>query len=138
MEKLFFQLYKIGLLKEMVWQQNIGWARSSNSSKAHRINDKMSEAHARMHLRQHSFKKYMTFKKDFNAILLHLLNQLVKEALHFEEIVSGSRTDVTLIGVKALDYGITDLKAFFSSVEFGPGNFELDEEWSVIRHHLVR
>ncbi|KVH95745.1 DNA replication licensing factor MCM2 [Cynara cardunculus var. scolymus] len=137
---------------------------------------RMSEAHARMHLRQHvtqedvdmairvlldsfistqkfgvqkalqkSFKKYMTFKKDFNAIVLHLLNQLVKEALHFEEIVSGSNKDVTHIDVKVeelqskvLDYGITDLKAFFSSVEFGRGNFELDEERSVIRHHLVR
>ena len=47
-----------------------------------------------------SFKKYMTFKKDFNAIVLHLLNQLVKEALHFEEIVSGSNKDVTHVDVK--------------------------------------
>ncbi|KVH80536.1 Ribosomal protein L2 domain 2, partial [Cynara cardunculus var. scolymus] len=134
-----------------------------------------SEAHARMHLEDvdmairvlldsfistqkfgvqkalqkvdgmQSFKKYMTSKKDFNAIVLHLLNQLVKEALHFEEIVSGSNKDVTHIDVKVeelqskvLDYGITDLKAFFSSVEFGRGNFELDKERSVIRHHLVR
>ncbi|KVD98115.1 hypothetical protein Ccrd_024266, partial [Cynara cardunculus var. scolymus] len=130
----------------------------------------MSEAHARMHLRQHvtqedvdmairvlldsfistqkygvqnnlekvdgmqSFKKYMAFKKDFNAIVLHLLNQL---------IIYGSNKDVTHIDVKVeelqskvLDYGIMDLKAFFSSVEFGRGNFELDEERSVIRHHL--
>ncbi|KVI04644.1 hypothetical protein Ccrd_017037 [Cynara cardunculus var. scolymus] len=87
---------------------------------------------------QKSFKKYMTFKKNFNAIVLHLLNQLVKEALNFEEIVFGSNKDVTHIDVKVLDYGITDLKAFFSSVEFGRGNFELDEEQSVIRRHLVR
>ena len=40
--------------------------------------------------------------------------------------------------LQVLDYGITDLKAFFSSAEFGRGNFELDEERSVIRHHLVR
>lgn len=37
-----------------------------------------------------SFKKYMTFKKDFNGIVLHLLRQLVKDALHFQEILSGS------------------------------------------------
>ena len=32
----------------------------------------------------------MTFKKDFNGIVLHLLRQLVKDALHFQEILSGS------------------------------------------------
>ncbi|KAJ0740531.1 putative DNA helicase [Helianthus annuus] len=137
---------------------------------------RMSEAHARMHLRQHvtqedvdmairvlldsfistqkfgvqkalqkSFKKYMTFKKDFNGIVLHLLNQLVKEALRLEEIVSGSRRDVTHVDVKvadlqnrALDYEITDLKEFFTSTDFERGNFELDEERGVIRHLLVR
>nr|GEX78819.1 DNA replication licensing factor MCM2 [Tanacetum cinerariifolium] len=92
---------------------------------------RMSEAHARMHLRQHvtqedvdmairvlldsfistqkfgvqkalqkSFKKYMTFKKDFNAIVLHLLNQLVKEAVHFEEIMSGANRNIAHIDVK--------------------------------------
>ncbi|KVI11182.1 hypothetical protein Ccrd_010409, partial [Cynara cardunculus var. scolymus] len=88
-----------------------------------------------------SFKKYMTFMKDFNAIVMHLLNQLVMVALHFKEIVYGSNKVVTHIDVKVeelqskvLDYGIMDLKA----VEFGRGNFELDEERSVIRHHLVR
>ncbi|XP_071702697.1 DNA replication licensing factor MCM2-like [Rutidosis leptorrhynchoides] len=137
---------------------------------------RMSEAHARMHLRGHvtqedvdmairvlldsfistqkfgvqkalqkSFKKYMTFKKDFNAIVLHLLNQLVKDALQFEEMVPGSNRDITYIDVKleelqskVLDYGITDLKAFFTSAEFDRGNFELDEERGVIRHHFVR
>ncbi|XP_071695613.1 DNA replication licensing factor MCM2-like [Rutidosis leptorrhynchoides] len=137
---------------------------------------RMSEAHARMHLRGHvtqedvdmairvlldsfistqkfgvqkalqkSFKKYMTFKKDFNATVLHLLHQMVKEALQFEEMVPGSNRDVTHIDVKVeelqnkvLDYGITDLKAFLTSPEFDLGNFELDEERGVIRHHFVR
>ncbi|KAI3787309.1 hypothetical protein L1987_41687 [Smallanthus sonchifolius] len=136
---------------------------------------RMSEAHARMHLRQHvtqedvdmairvlldsfistqkfgvqkalqkSFKNYITFKKDFNGIVLHLLNQMVKDALHFEEIVSGSKKDVLHVDVKVddlqnkvLEYGITDLNAFFTSAEFGR-NFELDEERGVIRHHFVR
>ncbi|KAL8106483.1 hypothetical protein AgCh_030029 [Apium graveolens] len=137
---------------------------------------RMSEAHARMHLRQHvtqedvdmairvlldsfistqkfgvqkalqkSFKKYMTFKRDFNGIILHLLRQLVKDALHFEEIVSGSTTDLTHVDVKieelqskVQDYGITDLKAFFTSNEFTRANFELDEEEKLIRHRLAR
>lgn len=42
----------------------------------------------------------MTFKRDFNGIILHLLRQLVKDALHFEEIVSGSTNNLTHIDVK--------------------------------------
>ncbi|KAL8153547.1 hypothetical protein V2J09_011307 [Rumex salicifolius] len=135
---------------------------------------RMSEAHARMHLRQHvtqedvdmairvlldsfistqkfgvqkalqkSFKKYMTFKKDYNELLLHLLRGLVKDALHFEQIVSGSTSGLTHIDVKvdelqnkAQDYEIYDLKPFFSSNQFSRAKFELVEERGVIRHHL--
>ncbi|KAI3501923.1 hypothetical protein L1887_29951 [Cichorium endivia] len=135
---------------------------------------RMSEAHARMHLRQHvtqedvdmairvlldsfistqkfgvqkalqkSFKKYMTFKRDFNGVVMHSLKQLVKEAMHFEEIVSGTRKDVGHVDVKVdelqskvLDLGITDLKPFFTSAEFTRSNFQLDEEGGVIRHHF--
>ncbi|GAB4857083.1 hypothetical protein Ancab_014994 [Ancistrocladus abbreviatus] len=47
-----------------------------------------------------SFRKYMTFKKDYNELLLYLLNGLVKDALHFKEIVSGSTSGLTHIDVK--------------------------------------
>ncbi|GFZ20970.1 minichromosome maintenance (MCM2/3/5) family protein [Actinidia rufa] len=135
---------------------------------------RMSEAHARMHLRQHvtqvdvdmairvlldsfiatqkfgvqkalqkSFKKYMTFKKDFNELILHLLRGLVKDALHFKEILSGSTSNLAYIDVtvaelqsKALDYEISDLRPFFSSTLFSRANFELDEERGIIRHHF--
>ncbi|CAN4090249.1 unnamed protein product [Withania somnifera] len=135
---------------------------------------RMSEAHARMHLRQHvtqedvdmairvllesfistqkfgvqkalqkSFKKYMIYKKDFNGIILHLLRGLVKDALQFEEIVSGSVASLDYIDVKveelqskALDYGMTDLKVFFTSNEFTKANFELYAEQGIIRHRL--
>ncbi|KAL0386128.1 UNVERIFIED_CONTAM: DNA replication licensing factor MCM2 [Sesamum radiatum] len=135
---------------------------------------RMSEAHARMHLRQHvtqedvdmairvlldsfistqkfgvqkalqkSFKKYMIFKKDFNGIVLHLLRGLVKDALHFEEMVSGSTANLSHVDVKveelqskALDYGISDLKAFFNSTEFSSAHFELNEARGIIRHRL--
>ncbi|RZC59551.1 hypothetical protein C5167_006849 [Papaver somniferum] len=136
---------------------------------------RMSEAHARMHLRQHvkqddvdmairvlldsfistqkfgvqralqqSFKKYMTFKKDHNGILIHMLRELVKDALHFEELVNGSTAGLTQIEVKveelqskARDYEIYDLKPFFSSPQFSTANFHLDEERGVIKHHLA-
>lgn len=118
-----------------------------------------------------SFKKYMTYKKDFNAIILHLLRGLVKDALQFEEIVSGSVSNLDHIDVKvdelqskviylhmalkhmifnrclctsisilkslqALDYGMSDLKAFFTSNEFTKANFELFEDQGIIRHRL--
>lgn len=53
-----------------------------------------------------SFRKYMTFKKDYNELLLYLLRELVKNALHFEEIVSGNTSALTHIDVK-----IEDLRA---------------------------
>ncbi|KAL6519058.1 hypothetical protein OROHE_017482 [Orobanche hederae] len=136
---------------------------------------RMSEAHARMHLRQHvtqedvdmairvllesfistqrfgvqkalqkSFQRYMIFKKDFNAIVLHLLRVLVKDSLHFEEIVSGSTASRSYVDVKveelqnkALDYGISDLEAFFNSTEFSNANFELDDAQGIIRHRFA-
>ncbi|KAH6771094.1 minichromosome maintenance family protein [Perilla frutescens var. hirtella] len=135
---------------------------------------RMSEAHARMHLRQHviqedvdmairvlldsfistqkfgvqkalqkSFKRYMIFKKDFNGIVLHLLRALVKDTLQFEEISTGSSANLSHVDVKveelqskALDYGISDLKAFFDSTEFSNANFELDQARGIIRHRF--
>lgn len=47
-----------------------------------------------------SFKKYMTFKRDYSELLLYLVRGLVKDALHFEEIVSGSSSDLTNVEVK--------------------------------------
>lgn len=44
--------------------------------------------------------KYMTFKKDYNELLLHLLRGLVKDALYFEQIVSGTTARLTHIEVK--------------------------------------
>ncbi|KAI4373740.1 hypothetical protein MLD38_011826 [Melastoma candidum] len=86
---------------------------------------RMSEAHARMHLMQHvdadmairvlldsfistqkfgvqktlqkSFRKHMTFKKDYNKLLLHLIRELVKNALRFEQILPGSTSRLTHI-----------------------------------------
>ncbi|KAJ1382676.1 P-loop containing nucleoside triphosphate hydrolase [Sesbania bispinosa] len=126
---------------------------------------RMSEAHARMHLRQHVTQEdvdmairvlldsfistqkaleYMTFKKDYNELLLYLLRELVKNALHFEEIVTGSASGLTHVDVKiddlynkAKEHEIYDLKPFFSSSHFSRANFVLDEERGVIRHHLA-
>lgn len=53
----------------------------------------------------------MTFKKDYNRLLLELLRELVKNALHFEEIVSGFNSTSTLshvdIKIAELQYKVT-------------------------------
>ncbi|PON95809.1 DNA replication licensing factor Mcm [Trema orientale] len=135
---------------------------------------RISEPHARMHLRQHvtqedvdmairvlldsfistqkfgvqkalqkSFRKYMTYKKDYNELLLYLFRELVKNALHFDDIVSGSTSGLTHIDVKvedlqikAQEHEIYDLKPFFTSTHFSRANFVLDEQRGVIRHRL--
>ncbi|EEF50150.1 DNA replication licensing factor MCM2 [Ricinus communis] len=137
---------------------------------------RMSEAHARMHLRQHvteedvdmairvllnsfistqkygvqralqkSFRKYITYKMDYNRMLLNLLQELVNRALRFEEIISGSISGLSHIDVKVEDLrnmaeerGISDLSPFFTSNDFLAANFELDNDRQVIKHRLPR
>eukprot|EP01018_Ginkgo_biloba_P017870 Gb_10893 [translate_table: standard] len=136
---------------------------------------RMSEAHARMHLRnyvaeedvdmairvlldsfistqkygvqkalQKSFKKYITYKKDYNELLLHLLRGLVKDILRFEELMTGTRPHLTQVEVKvedlrnkAQEYEIYDLKPFFNSSQFARANFTVDEVEGLIRHPLA-
>ncbi|MQL74419.1 hypothetical protein Taro_006803 [Colocasia esculenta] len=92
-----------------------------------------------------SFRKYLTFKRDHNELLLFLLRILVKDALHYEEIISGTTDRLTHIEVKvddlrskAQEHEIYDLRPFFNSSHFREGNFVLDEARGVIRHPLAR
>ncbi|KAJ3671882.1 hypothetical protein LUZ60_007961 [Juncus effusus] len=137
---------------------------------------RMSEAHARMHLRnyvaqedvdmairvlldsfistqkfgvqkalQKEFRKYMTFKKDYNDFLLHLLCTLVSDVLHFHGTLSRSRgSNLTKVEVKIADlqhkaqeYEIHDLNPFFASSTFRDYNFVLDEVRGVIVHPIA-
>ncbi|KAL2635726.1 hypothetical protein R1flu_007205 [Riccia fluitans] len=137
---------------------------------------RMSEAHARMHLRtyvteddvdmairvllesfiatqkygvqkslQKSFKKYMTYKREFNELVLYLLRGLVKDALRFEELVSRFSTprltQVTIkmdeLEAKAREYGINDLHVFYSGRQFQESNFTADMEHRIITHPVV-
>lgn len=50
-----------------------------------------------------SFRGYMVFKRDFNGVVLHLLRELVKDALQFEEIMSGSAANISYIDVKVVE-----------------------------------
>ncbi|WZZ08144.1 hypothetical protein YC2023_094065 [Brassica napus] len=133
---------------------------------------RMSEANARMHLRQYvteddvnmairvlldsfistqkfgvqrtlreSFKRYITYKKDYNSLLLVLLKELVKNALKFEEIITGSNSGLSSsievkieeLQTKANEYDLADLRPFFSSKDFAKAHFELDHGLGVIK-----
>jgi DNA replication licensing factor MCM2 len=93
---------------------------------------------------QKNFRKYMTYKKDYNELLLLLLRTLVKDSLHFEEILLGSTTRLTHIEVKvddlknkAQEYEIYDLGPFFSSAHFSDNSFVLDKGRGIIRHPVA-
>ncbi|XP_071929119.1 DNA replication licensing factor MCM2 isoform X3 [Coffea arabica] len=82
---------------------------------------RMSEAHARMHLRQH------VTQEDVDMAIRVLL----------DSFISTQKFGVQKALQKALEYGIADLKPFFSSAEFSLANFELDERRCVIRHRVA-
>ncbi|KAJ7295046.1 hypothetical protein O6H91_Y216100 [Diphasiastrum complanatum] len=93
---------------------------------------------------QKSFKKYMTFKRDFNELLLHLLRGLVKDALRLEELMTGSRSRLSQVAVKVTDleskareYGILDLQPFYISSQFSRANFTLDATQGIINHPVI-
>ena len=52
----------------------------------------------------------MNIKKDYNELLLYLLRGLVKDALHFEEIVSGSSLGLTHIDVNVEELQSKEMK----------------------------
>lgn len=69
----------------------------------------------------------MTFKKDFNAIVLHLLRGLVKDVMYFEEIVSGSGTNPSHIDIKVEELQskviLNPYCLYYHFVEFDIRNF---------------
>ncbi|KAI3751445.1 hypothetical protein L2E82_22531 [Cichorium intybus] len=108
---------------------------------------RISEAHAKMHLRTHVTHEDVNtairvFLDLFVSTRKFCVQNILKKASHLDEIWSGTGKDVRHITVKVelqstvLDYGITDLKAFFTCTEFVSGNFQLDEDCGVIRKNL--
>ena len=61
-----------------------------------------------------SFRQYITFKKDYDGLLLALLRELVNNAMRFEEILSGSTSGLTYVDVKVADLQakVLELQAF--------------------------
>lgn len=86
----------------------------------------------------------MTYKRDFNELLLYLLRGLVKDAIRYQEYLSRSRETADYVDVKledlearAREYNIYDLTTFLQSVNFLENNFTFLAAQRVIRHPLV-
>lgn len=136
---------------------------------------RMSEAHARMHLREfvadedvdvairvmlesfinaqkfavrkslrRSFKQYLTYKRDFNDLLLFALQELMQEQQALDEMkrqAAGAALPDTLevtvgrreLEDKAQSYGITDLQSFLESPQFISAGFKLSGRTRIIK-----
>lgn len=94
-----------------------------------------------------SFRKYITYKKDNNELLFHILQHLVKDALHFQQLrsrvnkddddsdttaadidASTVRIDCEALEAKARALDITDLRTFYNSSVFKSNHFKLDSK----------
>lgn len=81
------------------------------------------------------FKGYLSFQKDFNALALDVLRSMVREAMHYNEMIGrvGSLAEGIPIKLKnyeekAREYSINDLEPFFSSDLFSCNGFTLDRD----------
>ncbi|KAG4934090.1 hypothetical protein JHK87_048092 [Glycine soja] len=64
------------------------------------VKDELSETYAELQRKSSSFRKYVTFKKNYNDLLLYILCELVQNALLSEEIVTGFASGLTYLDVK--------------------------------------
>ncbi|KAG5098592.1 hypothetical protein JHK82_048446 [Glycine max] len=64
------------------------------------VKDELLETYAELQRKSSSFRKYVTFKKNYNDLLLYILCELVQNALLSEEIVTGFASGLTYLDVK--------------------------------------
>ncbi|KAK3286195.1 hypothetical protein CYMTET_6236 [Cymbomonas tetramitiformis] len=86
---------------------------------------------------QKKFKKYLTSGRDFNALILDVLRALVRETMHYDEIIGNRQGGDVQIKCKQLadhtaEYGITDLHDFYESPDFLDNGFQLQQDANVI------
>ena len=80
---------------------------------------------------QRRFKKYMTYKKDFNELLLHTLRQLVRDQARYEEATTGRQSNLIKIKLKSFEaaarkFGVPDLSVFYESEMFKANGYRID------------
>ena len=90
---------------------------------------------------ERGFRKYLAHKRDFNELLLHLLQDLVKSASTIARI-RNLQTDVIDVPLedletKAREHAVFDLTEFYESAMFAEGGFVLDLDRRVVSLHLT-
>eukprot|EP01134_Creolimax_fragrantissima_P007053 CFRG7053T1 len=134
---------------------------------------RMSEAHARMHLREYvheedvnlaircmldsfistqkhsvveplrrSLTKYLTFKRDYNDLLIHTLNDVWKEHANYVfarrgEMPSVVEIDIEDFEVQARKLNVQDLSVFYSSKIFSNSGYTYDKQKRIIVKNTV-
>jgi len=94
---------------------------------------------------ERKFEKYLSYKEDSFELLLHTLNDLVREAVTYQQVKTGpaataaSHTSSSTVEVsledfqaKAEDFGITQLSQFFKSDVFNRNGFAVDHARKLI------
>eukprot|EP00958_Prasinococcus_capsulatus_P010670 scaffold1041_cov414-Prasinococcus_capsulatus_cf.AAC.9 len=89
-----------------------------------------------------SFRRYLTAHKDFNELLLHALQELVKDAMMMESTLHGvdSMTELTvkieLLEAKARELQVFDVQPFLESDLFRANGFQYDSSERLISKHM--
>ncbi len=87
------------------------------------------------------FARYTNYQRDYNHLLLDALRTLLRETLHYEQVMSVRpvgdepiRLRVRHLEEKAREYGILDLQPFYDSELFRDNHFTLAAADGVILH----
>mmetsp|Transcript_31335 Transcript_31335/g.43462 ORF Transcript_31335/g.43462 Transcript_31335/m.43462 type:complete len:877 (+) Transcript_31335:109-2739(+) len=90
---------------------------------------------------QRKFKQYLSFQRDYNALALDVLRALVRDVMHYEEVMGrhanlsqGVHVKLKHFEEKAREYDINDLAPFYQSEMFVENGFTLSTENGTIAY----
>lgn len=93
---------------------------------------------------QRNFRKYITYGEEANQLLMHRLQDLVRDEEMYQQArnrgqveLRDTRIDINDLQRKAQELNIYDLTPFFNSSIFRRHNFRVDlDEGSIIKEYL--
>lgn len=90
---------------------------------------------------QKRFSRYTNYQRDYNHLLLDALRTLLRETLHYEQVMSVKpsaeepiKLRVRHLEERAREYGILDLQPFYDSELFRDNHFTLSTAEGVVLH----
>ncbi|CAK0754965.1 hypothetical protein CVIRNUC_002337 [Coccomyxa viridis] len=88
---------------------------------------------------QRKFKRFVSYKRDFQELLLSALQGLVREQIRYEACSGASSAAEPIVSVpmksleeRAREYNITDLQSLYNSPAFRDAGFSLDQQRQLI------